>query len=239
MSIKNNLRNGIYYNEKQYEGDEQMIKAMIFDLDGTIGNTLPLCIKAFRQTIEMFMKRSISDEEIIATFGPSEEGTIYSLIPQQYDEGLEKYLHYYKLFHNECPKAFEGIVEIIQDLKQKGIRIAMVTGKGKKSTDITLEQYEIGDLFEQVETGSITGSVKLAGMSAVLKNFEIKPEEAYYVGDAPTDITAARQAGVRMISAAWAQTAEIEKLKNLKPDYIFSTIPEFGEFCKTIPRISE
>jgi len=57
-----------------------MIKAMIFDLDGTIGNTLPLCIKAFRETIETFMKRKISDEEIIATFGPSEEGTIYSLI---------------------------------------------------------------------------------------------------------------------------------------------------------------
>jgi len=216
-----------------------MIKAMIFDLDGTIGNTLPLCIKAFRQAIETFMKGHISDEEIIATFGPSEEGTIHSLIPNQYEEGLEKYLHYYKLFHNECPKAFDGIVEIIKYLKQKGIRIAMVTGKGKKSTDITLEQYEIGDLFEQVETGSITGSVKLAGISSVLQYFEIKQEEAYYVGDAPTDITAARQAGVRMISAAWAETAEIEKLKNLKPDYIFSTIPEFAEFCKTIPRISE
>lgn len=115
-----------------------MIKAMIFDLDGTIGDTLPLCIKAFRQAIKIFIKRDITDEEIIATFGPSEEGTIYSLVPQQYDEGLEKYLHYYKLFHNECPKAFDGIVEIIRELKQNGIRIAMVTGKGKKSTDITL-----------------------------------------------------------------------------------------------------
>jgi len=115
----------------------------------------------------------------------------------------------------------------------------MVTGKGKKSTDITLEQYEIGDLFEKVETGSITGSVKLAGISAVLKYFEIKPEEAYYVGDAPTDITAARQAGVRMISAAWAETAEIEKLKKLNPDYIFATIREFAKFCNTVPAISE
>lgn len=77
----------------------------------------------------------------------------------------------------------------------------------------------------------------MAGIAAVLKNFEIKPEEAYYVGDAPTDITAARQAGVSMISAAWAKTAEIEKLKNLKPDYIFSTIHEFAEFCKSVRHI--
>lgn len=50
-----------------------MIKAMIFDLNGTIGNTLPLCIKAFRKSIEALMKRKITDAEIVATFGPSEE----------------------------------------------------------------------------------------------------------------------------------------------------------------------
>ena len=55
------------------------IKALIFDLDGTIGDTLPLCIKAFRRSIEPLIGRSVSDAEIIATFGPSEEGTIMAL----------------------------------------------------------------------------------------------------------------------------------------------------------------
>jgi beta-phosphoglucomutase-like phosphatase (HAD superfamily) len=57
------------------------IEAVIFDLDGTIANTLPLCIAAFRKSIEPLLQASISDEEIIATFGPSEEGTIRKLIP--------------------------------------------------------------------------------------------------------------------------------------------------------------
>lgn len=209
-----------------------MIKAMIFDLDGTIGNTLPLCIKAFRIVIEPFMEKSISDEEIVATFGPTEEGTIKALIPEYYQEGVEQYLYHYKALHEECSKPFEGIVNIIRELKKKGILIAMVTGKGKKSTDITLEHFEIADLFEWIETGSISGNRKCDGISCVLNHFKIKPEEAYYIGDAPSDIVAARQVGVRMISAAWSEMINLGELKRLKPDKLFGTIKEFDEFCK-------
>ena len=54
------------------------IKCVIFDLDGTVGDTVPLCIKAFKKSIEPLINKNVSDEEIIATFGPSEEGTIIS-----------------------------------------------------------------------------------------------------------------------------------------------------------------
>ena len=72
------------------------IKAVIFDLDGTIGDTLPLIIKAFRNALEPLINRSVSDAEIIATFGPSEEGTIMSLAPDHYEKGLADYLSYYE-----------------------------------------------------------------------------------------------------------------------------------------------
>ena len=63
----------------------EKIKGLIFDLDGTIGNTLPLCIQAFRQSIEPLAMKKLSDQDIIATFGPSEEGTIQTLIPEHYE----------------------------------------------------------------------------------------------------------------------------------------------------------
>ena len=66
-----------------------MFKGIIFDLDGTIANTLPLCIEAFRKSIEPLANRALSDEEIIATFGPSEEGTIMALAPLHYDAGIK------------------------------------------------------------------------------------------------------------------------------------------------------
>lgn len=208
-----------------------MIKAMIFDLDGTIGNTVPLCIKAFRKSIEFFMRgRSISDEEIVATFGPSEEGTIKALIPEHYEEGIKRYLYYYKDLHKECSEPFDGIVEVIRKLKKKGIVVAMVTGKGEKTVSITLEQFGMVDLFEWIETGSVMGNRKCEGISFVIEHFNIKPEETYYIGDAPTDIIAARDAGVGIISAAWGDKVCLEELKNLKPDKLFRTIKEFDEF---------
>lgn len=53
-----------------------MIKAIIFDLDGTIGDTVPLCIAAFKKSVEPLAGRVFSEEDIVSTFGPSEEGTI-------------------------------------------------------------------------------------------------------------------------------------------------------------------
>src|SRR4051794_19077537 len=119
------------------------IKGVIFDLDGTLANTLPLCIQAFRQSVEPLINKPVTDEEIIATFGPSEEGTIMALAPDYYDQGVADYLHYYKNLHNLCPVPFENIKDLLIVLKHKGVRIAMVTGKGKQSTAISLQHFEL------------------------------------------------------------------------------------------------
>ena len=97
------------------------MKAVLFDLDGTIGNTLPLCIAAFRESIEPLAARALTDEEIVATFGPSEEGTIALLLPEKQAEGLKQYLLRYEELHCRWPSPFEGIPEILFDLKAKRI----------------------------------------------------------------------------------------------------------------------
>ncbi len=204
------------------------IKAVIFDLDGTLANTLPLCIQAFRQSVEPLINRSISDADIIATFGPSEEGTIMALAPNHYDKGVADYLHYYEQLHDMCPIPFDGIKEILQVLKDKGVHIAMVTGKGKYSTDISLRHFKLTHFFETIETGSPKGARKAEGIQIILDRLtNINNDEVIYVGDAPSDITASRQVGVPVIAAGWADTAEPEKLQELKPDEMFYTIKDF------------
>jgi HAD superfamily hydrolase (TIGR01549 family) len=207
------------------------IKAVIFDLDGTIGDTLPLCIKAFRCSVEPLIGRSISDAEIIATFGPSEEGTIMALAPDHYDRGVADYLQHYKTFHNMCPSPFEGIEGLLRTLKEKGVRIAMVTGKGKHSTAISLKQFGLKNYFEFIETGMPGGPRKPEGIQLVINHFwELSKEEIIYVGDAPSDITASRKVGVPVVAAAWAETAEPEILKEFEPDEIFYTTGDFSRW---------
>ncbi len=209
--------------------NRQKIKAVIFDLDGTLANTLPLCIRAFRESVQPLINRPVADEEIIATFGPSEEGTIKVLAPDHYEKGVSAYLHFYKTFHEMCPRPFAGIEELLKKLQDKAIRIGMVTGKGKYSTAISLEQFGILSFFELIETGSVHGPRKPEGIRVILQQWPgIGKEEVIYVGDAPADIEACRKVGIAIVAAAWAETAEPEKLKKLHPDELFYTVEDFA-----------
>ncbi|HKG08370.1 MAG TPA: HAD family hydrolase [Pedobacter sp.] len=207
------------------------IKAVIFDLDGTLGNTLPLCISAFRKSIEPLINKTLSDEEIIATFGPSEEGTIMALVPEHYEQGISSYLEFYKQLHTICPVPFDGIEELLIALKNKSVKIAMVTGKGKHSTEISLEQFGIAEYFEAIETGIASGPRKAEGIQIILDQFrDIQENEVIYVGDAPSDITASKKAGVPVVAAAWAETAQPQDLRELLPDMLFDNIKDFSDW---------
>jgi len=209
----------------------QKIKAVIFDLDGTLANTLPLCISAFRKSIEPLINRNVSDEEIIATFGPSEEGTIEALAPDFYDKGVANYLTQYTALHDMCPAVFDGTPQILETLKSKGIRTAMVTGKGKASADISLQRFGITKYFELLETGIRTGPSKPQGIQSILNKWnDLNKDEVIYIGDAPSDVTACREVGIPIVAAAWAETAEPEKLIPLHPDELFYTVDDFAEW---------
>ena len=199
-------------------------RAVLFDLDGTLADTLPLCIEAFRLAVEPATGRSLADAEIIATFGPSEEGTIHALAPQHYAESLAAYLRHYERLHAQYPAPFAGITALLQDLRDRGIRLGLVTGKGAESTRLSLRQLGLDEVFEVVETGSPLGPRKAEALRQVLRTWDLAPPEAVYIGDAPSDVSAARAAGVPVVAAAWAATADSEALQALQPDALADSV---------------
>jgi phosphoglycolate phosphatase-like HAD superfamily hydrolase len=70
----------------------------------------------------------------------------------------------------------------------------------------------------------------------VLKLWGTAPQETLYIGDSPSDITETRECGVPIVSAAWAETANAEKLGALQPDWLFSDLTEFAGFMKRLIR---
>lgn len=206
---------------------KQPFKAIIFDLDGTIADTLPLCITAFKKSIEPILGKQLSDEEIIAAFGPSEEGTIRKLIPLQEEAGVRSYLAHYQQLHDICPAPFPGIEELLKSLQRKGVKLAMVTGKGKHSTRLSLEQFGLTAYFNILETGSPDGPNKVNGIRAVLKHLRANAQECLYVGDAPSDNLCCKEIGIPIAAAAWASTADIAALQALDPEWLFGSVSEF------------
>jgi phosphoglycolate phosphatase-like HAD superfamily hydrolase len=115
------------------------------------------------------------------------------------------------------------------------VRRAIVTGKGPRSAAISLRILGLDGLFERVEAGSPDGNIKPNNMRRVVEAWGFDPAAVACVGDAPSDIRAAREIGAIPLAAAWAATADYEALRALAPKETFRRVEEFLEWieCQT------
>jgi HAD superfamily hydrolase (TIGR01549 family) len=207
------------------------LKGIIFDMDGTLGNTLPVCFAAYRAAVEEPLGRKFSDEDITRLFGPSEEGILQRALPDLWQERMVVYLEEYERAHSESDCSFPGIEDALKSLKGYGVKLAVVTGKGPKSCAISLRYLGLSRYFDNVIAGSPAGAEKPEAIARVLTEWELPAHQVAYVGDSPYDIDAAREAGVIPVAAAWAETADPEELNNRLPAVVFCNVDDFIDWA--------
>lgn len=209
-----------------------MLKAVIFDFDGTIGDTLKLVIESLREAVSPFTDKVLSDDEIAATFGPIEEGSILKFVDEKhYEEACLRLYEAYARLHKEItPKPFTGVVDLIQYLKDKNLIVTLATGKGAKTCEISLKQYQMENIFDKIKTGSIKGGIKPQMMQEIIQDYKLNPSDVIYIGDAPTDIDAARQVGVKIASVLYGTRIEEDAVKAKNPDAICYSVEELKQY---------
>ncbi len=210
------------------------LSGLLFDLDGTLADTIPVCVRAFQNTLSRHLNRILSDNEIRTMFGPSEEGMLQQVLQENWEQGLETYLTEYGIEHQNCRKPFEGIVDLLELLQERGIRLGIITGKGPRSAEISLRQLQLRPYFELVETGSPQGPVKTRQIRDALRSWSLHPGEVALAGDAVYDIQAAQEAGAISIAAAWAPSADATELKQTGPDLLFHSVSRFAEWIEGV-----
>lgn len=209
------------------------IKLVAFDLDGTIGDTIPLCIEAFKKAVQPYVGYELSDNEVTRTFGVNEEGMIRRILGTPCKDFALKdfyaiYGHLHKLI---CPQPFPGIRELITALKQRGILVALVTGKGMKSCEITLRQFKMNTLFDKVLTGDAERNIKSDALKQLLKDYGLSADEAVYIGDTVSDIIECEKINVVCLSAAWGISSSAA-LESNNPKNVFYSISSLSDFLK-------
>lgn len=205
----------------------ERIRAVIFDLDGTLADTIPVCFAAFRITLREYTGREYSDREIEGLFGPNEEGVFRKLLGERWEDAFERYLTEYEIHHDLCESAFPGVIALLDWLRARSVRIAIVTGKGRESAAISLRRVGLASHFDRVEAGGVEGAVKPDAIKRILADWGIAARQAAYVGDAPYDVRAARAAGVTAVSVVWAGTAGRERIAAEHPDETFESVHDF------------
>ncbi|AET66472.1 haloacid dehalogenase superfamily enzyme, subfamily IA [Desulfosporosinus orientis DSM 765] len=208
------------------------LKGFIFDLDGTLINSLPIVRTSLSNTLLKFTGREYSANELSSLFGPSEDGIFKKLFPDSWQESLQFYLDEYNRLHVDSPDPFPGIIDALTHLQERNIKLALVSGKGAGSMEISLRHSGIKRFFEVIITGSEHQASKPQHIVQILKHWNFKPEETAYVGDIAYDVWAAKEAGVWSISALWAETAQVQKVLAMNPAFAFENVESFIDWIR-------
>jgi len=202
------------------------IRALIWDVDGTLSNTLDACVVGLQTAISRHGGPTLSRDEVAALFGPTEEGILVHVLGDDAPDAIETYLAEYERHHADGTLDFPGVVDLVRRLAAEAVPMAVVTGKGRRSAEITLDHLGLGGVFDPVATGSDYGPIKAGEIARIVAEWGFAPSEVAYIGDAPSDVTQAREAGVVAVSAAWHALADVGELDAREPDAIVTDVQE-------------
>jgi phosphoglycolate phosphatase-like HAD superfamily hydrolase len=203
------------------------LSGMIFDLDGTLTDTVPISFAAFRTAVAQFTDRRFTDAELVCFFGPSEDGILRQLLPQHWQRCFECYLEEYAARHAGRTVLFPGIETALDLLAESDMRLAIVTGKAQRATVFTLEHTNILRFFDAIEAGSAEGGIKPRSIRKVLARWGLQESRVAYLGDTIYDMQAASAVGVTGIGAAWGGTGGVDELKAAGAALTFATVEGF------------
>ncbi|MGA7161009.1 MAG: HAD-IA family hydrolase [Bacteroidota bacterium] len=210
------------------------LRCIVFDMDGTLTQTHQLIFDSFNHIAEKYINKRLTPEEIVALFGPPEEEAVQNMIGAQHiKSAMDEYYHFYQERHNDLAWLYPGIKEVLDFVKQKGIIVALFTGKGRRTTEITLHEFGIEQYFDLVVTGDDVDHFKPSGdgIRKIMQNYSLQADEVLMVGDAVADVKAARECGVRIASVVW-DSYSLNMVVQSEADFLFHDVQEFHSWLE-------
>lgn len=195
-------------------------RAVIFDMDGTLADTFPLVVAAWNAALSGHAGRAFAAEEVIARFGIPDPAMIRRELPEHLgDAAVEAYHLHYERQHGLLARVFDGVTEMLAAIRRRGLPSGVMTGKGRRSADITLAALGWEQSFDAVVTGEDVERQKPdpEGLLLVCRRLGVVPRDCVFVGDSPADIGAGKNAGIRTIVAGW-HPVYLDQLRTMAPD---------------------
>lgn len=210
-----------------------MIKAILFDLDGTLVNTNELIIKTYKYTLKEHLGIEATREEIVQTFGEPLYDCLAKYDKHNADKLVETYRKYNESIHDDLIEGFIGVEEGLKILKDMGMKIVVVTSKRKSMAIRGLKVMNLLDYMDDVVGPEDTIEHKPLGMPALraCEILNIKPDEAIMVGDSHNDILCGKNAGCKTCLVKYT-ALPLAGLMKFEPDYLIDDIREIAQYVE-------
>ena len=195
-----------------------MNKAVIFDLDGTLIDSVPDIAENINIMLKRFGYPVLSEEEIKAKVGHGARNLVKdcigkSLTDKELDERLEFYNYQYTNSGSPKTRLYKGIPETLKELKKRGYKLAILTNKPQETTDNVIKNHMSDLNFDKVvgQSGSVKCKPDKAATLAILKELNVLPENTYFVGDGDADVLTSLNSETNGIAVLWGYSSK-EKL---------------------------
>jgi len=171
----------------------------LFDWDGCLANTLDVWLEGYKHALNHYKINNVSDEQIVLDFfGTGNSGAIkYSIDPEEFYTQLYPYIEE----RLKVVSLFDGAAEIINNLKSKGKKIALVSSSMRFVLEPALKHNSLLTLFDAIVAGDDVTKFK-PNPEPLLKALEVlrtNKEDSVMIGDSDKDVLAAQGAGIDSI----------------------------------------
>ena len=211
--------------------------ALLFDLDGTLVDSLDLILTCFRHAFRTHVGTVPPDEELIAGIGTPLVAQLSEFVSDtaMRDAMVSTYRSYQLEHHDRLIRHFDGARETLQLLHQRGHAMAIVTSKAELLAERALEFAGLAEFMDAVIGVESCDRHKPhpEPVHVALRALDARTHDAIFVGDSPHDITSGNAAGVITVAALWGPFTRAT-LEAARPAHVIEHIRELPELVSNL-----
>ncbi len=192
-----------------------MFKAVVFDLDGTLTNTLQDIAHAMNRALRLLGLPEYPTDAYRYMVGNGAKKLAERAVGNHQElasEALELYQSYYQKHTHDITRPYDGIPELLEALEARGLKLCVLSNKPHADTQVVIRYFFPG-IHWAVVRGQMEGvPVKPdpAGAEAIAKALHLQPDECLYLGDTSVDMITATRAGMWAVGVLWGFRDEKE-----------------------------
>ncbi|HSF18919.1 MAG TPA: HAD-IA family hydrolase [Vicinamibacteria bacterium] len=195
----------------------------LFDLDGTLLDSVDLILSAFRHTAIAHLGRALPDDVWLRGLGTPLRRQLGDVTddPDLIEAMVVTYREYHVAHHDRSVRLYPGVVEVLAALEKRGVKLGVVTSKLRFGAERGLSLTGLAGYFQALVTADEVENHKPhpEPVLTAITRLDTAPERAIFVGDSPHDVASGRAAHVATAAVLWGPFAR-EVLVDVGPDFL-------------------